>query len=73
MMPRSSSGEFQAVLQTLRGGEDAAERRPDIFAEDIGDAEMFFAVVEGQANGLNEGGHEIAALRLPQRGRPVKS
>ena len=43
--------------QPLRGGEDAAERRPDVFAEDVGDAEMRFAVVQSQANGLNERGH----------------
>ena len=48
MMPRSSSGEFQAVLQPLRGGEDAAQRRADVFAEDVGDAEVLFAVVKRQ-------------------------
>ncbi len=57
-MPRSSSGEFQAVLQALRGGEDAAQRRADVFAEDIGHAEMRLAVVQRQTDGLNQGGHE---------------
>src|SRR5207249_4449409 len=43
--------------QALGGGEDAAERRADVLAEDVGDAEVFLAVVEGQADGLDECGH----------------
>ena len=43
--------------QTLRGGEDAAERRADVFAEDVGYAEIRLAVVEGQPNCLNESRH----------------
>jgi len=57
MMPRSSSGEFHAVFQALRRGEDAAQRRADVFAEHVGDAEMLLAVVEGETDGLNECGH----------------
>ncbi len=45
-------------FQTLRGGEDAAQRRADILAEHVGDAEVFLAVVEGEANGLNQRGHK---------------
>ena len=65
MMPRSSSGEFQAVLQPLRGGEDAAQRRADVLAEDVGDAQMLFAVVQCQANGLNQCGHANPRQCLP--------
>ena len=57
MMPRSSSGEFQAVLQALRGGEDAAQRRADVLAEDVGDAEVLLAVVQGHADGLDHRRH----------------
>ena len=60
-MPRSSSGEFQAVLQALRGGEHAAERRADVLAEDVGDAEVLLAVVQGQADGLNQRRHRTSS------------
>ena len=45
-------------LEALRGGEDAAQRRADVLAEDVGDAEVLLAVVEGEANGLYERGHK---------------
>ena len=35
-------------LEPLRGGEDAAQRRADVLAEDVGDAEVLLAVVQGQ-------------------------
>src|SRR5262249_60279653 len=44
-------------LEPLRRGEDTPERRPDILAEDIGDAEVLLAIMKGHANGLDEGGH----------------
>src|SRR5207244_3873909 len=46
--------------EALGGGEDAAERRADVLAEHVGDAEVVFAVVQGEADGLDEGGHERA-------------
>ena len=45
-------------LESLRGGEDAAQRRADVLAEHVGDAEVFLAVVQGEADGLNERGHD---------------
>src|SRR5262249_32979511 len=48
--------------QPLRGGEDAAQRRADILAEDVGDAEVLLTVVQCHANSLNESGH---ATSLP--------
>ncbi len=46
--------------QALSGGENAAQRRADIFAEDVGDAEVLFAVVQGHANGLDHRCHQLA-------------
>ena len=45
-------------LEPLRGGEDAAQRRADVLAEDVGDAEVRLAVVQGHADGLNHGRHK---------------
>ena len=45
-------------LEPLRGGEDAAQRRADVLAEDVGDAEVLLAVVQRQANGLDQRGHK---------------
>src|ERR1019366_7722 len=44
-------------FQTLRRGENAAQRWADVLSENVGDAEVFLAVVESEANGLHEGGH----------------
>jgi hypothetical protein len=44
-------------LETLRAGEDAAERWPDVFAEDVGDAEAGFADVERHADRLDHRRH----------------
>jgi len=51
-------------LQPLRGGEDAAQRRADVLAEDVGDAEVFLAVVQGEADGLYQGGHATAVVKV---------
>ena len=73
-------------LQPLRGGEDAAQRRADVLAEDVGHAEVLLAVVQRQADGLDQRGHsdpkfdgerdasEAAVLTLAARtnhGKPV--
>ena len=39
-------------------GEDTAERRPDVFTEHVGDSEIFLAVVQREANGLDQCCHE---------------
>src|SRR5205807_143506 len=41
-------------LESLRGGENTTQRRPDVFPEDVGDAEVRLAVMESQTNSLNE-------------------
>ena len=56
-MPRSSSGVFHAVLRPCVAGEDAAERRADVLAEDVGDAEVLLADVERHADGLDHRRH----------------
>src|SRR5205085_6489912 len=43
--------------EALRGGEHAAERRPDVLAQHVGDAEVLLAVVQRHAASLNERGH----------------
>ena len=58
-MPRSSSGEFQAVRSPWRAGEDAAQRRADVLAEDVGDPEVLFAVVQREADRLCHRGHGL--------------
>ena len=47
-------------FQSLGGGEDAAKRRPDILAEDVGHAQVGFAVVEGHPHGLDQRRHDSA-------------
>ena len=44
-------------VQPLRRREHAAQRWADVFAEDVGHAEVRFTVVQRHASGLNEGGH----------------
>ena len=52
-------GAVPGGAQPLSGGEDAAERRADVLAEDVGDSEMFLAVVQRHSNGLNQRRHEL--------------
>ena len=57
MMPRSSSGVFHAVSRPCVAGEDAAERRADVLAEDVRDPEALLADVERHADGLHHRRH----------------
>ena len=57
MMPRSSSGEFQAVLSPCVAVKTPPERRPDVLAENVGDAQMRFAVVQRQTHRLHKSRH----------------
>ena len=54
-------------LEPLRGGEDAAERRADVLAEHIGDAEMRLAVMQRHADGLDECGHDDVLFAIEHR------
>ena len=49
-------------LEPLRGREDAAQRRADVLAEDVGHAQVGFAIVQRQTNRLNESGHPMEFL-----------
>src|SRR5207245_4599729 len=42
-------GRVPGGLQSLRGGEDAAQRRADVLAEDVGDAEVLLPGGPGEA------------------------
>ena len=59
MIPRSSSGEFQAVPQPLSRGEYTSQRRTDILAKNVGDTEMFFTVMKGHSYCLNQCCHRL--------------
>jgi hypothetical protein len=50
-------GRIPCGPQALRLREDATERRSDVLAEDIGDAEPRLAHVKGEPYGLNDGSH----------------
>ena len=43
--------------ESLCGGENSAQRRTDIFAEDIGHAQMLLTIVKSHANSLDERRH----------------
>jgi hypothetical protein len=44
-------------MEPLRRGEGAAERRPHVLAEDVGDAVTLFRDVQRHADGLDHVGH----------------
>src|SRR5690554_2376139 len=47
-------------FQSLGGGKDTPKRWTDILPEDIGNAEMFFPVMKGHANRLNQSCHNTS-------------
>ncbi len=58
MMPRSSSGLFQAVFRPCVAVKTPPERRTDVLAEDVGHAEVLLGVVERQPDRLRHAGHQ---------------
>ena len=66
-MPRSSSGEFQAVFRPCVAVKTPPSGGPDVLAEDVGDAEVLLAVVQRHADGLDHVRHAVTLALLPRR------